>query len=232
MTPPRQILASLVFLAALNSWTQLKTLALGGFIVFLLVGISILRKSFTLKDFVGGGFGFAFLFSVFCAVPASVNLFAHGSSPVIYPLVTLTEALWLGSFEVPQVIGLTSQGLISSTGLMLRVLTSSGVTLWLVLSLGWLNFFRGLRSLGVPAIALQVAAMMLIFTHILVRRSEDIHLAKKSRLICREKTKHGCAWVTARIAQIWEGSLRLMEEVQMAMDARGFRGEARFEKWK
>lgn len=231
-SPPLMVLASIIFVISLGFCTELKTLCLGAFFVFMLVGTSLVRSHFTLKEFLGGGFGIAIVFSILSSCPASVNVFSHSSSPVVFPLLSLSKAYFLGPFEIPPVIGITSQGLVSSATLILRVLTSSGVTLWLFLSLGWLNLFRGLRTLGVPALPLQVAAMMLIFTHILVRRSEELHFAKKSRVICRETNKHGRAWVTARIAQIWEESLRLMDEVQTAMNARGFKGEARFEKWK
>jgi energy-coupling factor transporter transmembrane protein EcfT len=232
LTPPRQVLATLVFLVGLSFCTELKSLSIGAMLVLVLVGNSILRKNFTLKDFFGGGFGLAIIFSILSSGPASINIFAHSSSPVICPLVTLPKAFFIGPLEIPRVIGITSEGLTSSASLMLRVLSSCGLTLWLFLSLGWLNLFRGLRSLGVPALPLQVAAMMLIFTHMLVRRSEDFHFAKKSRVVCREKAKHGRAWVTSRIARVWEESLRLMDDVQIAMEARGFKGEARFEKWR
>ncbi|MDH3383300.1 MAG: energy-coupling factor transporter transmembrane protein EcfT, partial [Deltaproteobacteria bacterium] len=56
----------------------------------------------------------------------------------------------------------------------------------------------------------------------------DVHLGKKSRTVCRVPTAAQQAWVGSRIARSWERSLHLMEEVSMAMAARGFTGEAKF----
>jgi len=62
----------------------------------------------------------------------------------------------------------------------------------------------------------------------MIRHSEEVHLGKKSRTVCRARTAAEQAWVGSRIARSWERSVHLMEEVSMAMAARGFTGEARY----
>ena len=66
------------------------------------------------------------------------------------------------------------------------------------------------------------------YAHALLRHSEEIHLGKKSRTVCRTKVATEQAWVGSRIARSWERNLHLMEEVSMAMYARGFTGEAKY----
>lgn len=77
-------------------------------------------------------------------------------------------------------------------------------------------------------VPLQVIGMTVRFMYAFQRQAEEIHLAKKSRSVCRAPIVSMQAWVGSRIAAAWERSLRLMEEVGEAMTARGFRGERRF----
>ena len=89
------------------------------------------------------------------------------------------------------------------------------------------DLLRALRFFRLPAIFLQVIGMTVRYTHALLRHSEETHLGKKSRTVCRTKVAAEQAWVGSRIARSWERSLHLMEEVSMAMSARGFMGEAK-----
>lgn len=231
VSAPLQVSIVFLFLIVVSFCTEWKSLLACGSLILLILLFSLARGEFTGKSFVGAGFGIAVVSSILLSTPASINLFSHASSPVLIPLVHLQQDYLFGPFEIPQIIGLTSQGMIASATTILRILVSSAATLWLLLSLGWVDLFRALRTLGVPALVLQIAAMMLIFTHILVRRTEEIYLAKKSRLICYEKQSAGRSWVALQISSTWELSLWLMEEVHQAMSARGFRGEARFAKF-
>ncbi len=230
LSAPLQVSLVFLFLIVVSFCTDWKSLLVcGGFMFFLLL-FSFARGHFTGKSFIGAGFGIAVVSSILLSVPASINLFSHATSPVFFPLVHLQQGYHVGPVQIPQTIGLTSQGMIASATTILRILISSAATLWLLLSLGWVDLFRALRTLGVPALVLQIAAMMLIFTHILIRRTEEIYLAKKSRRICYEKHSASRSWVALQISSTWELSLRLMEEVHQAMSARGFRGESRFAK--
>ena len=69
--------------------------------------------------------------------------------------------------------------------------------------------------------------MTVRYLHLLLRQSEEVHLGKKSRTICRGPLASDQMWVGSRIAAAWEKSLHLMTEVTDAMTARGFTGEFR-----
>jgi cobalt/nickel transport system permease protein len=126
------------------------------------------------------------------------------------------------------VIGITREGLLTAATFLLRVLASVAAVLWLTLSTRWADLLRSLRFLRLPAIFLQVVGMTVRYTHALLRHSEEVHLGKKSRTVCRTRTASEQAWVGSRIARSWERSIQLMEEVSMAMAARGFTGDAKF----
>jgi energy-coupling factor transporter transmembrane protein EcfT len=100
--------------------------------------------------------------------------------------------------------------------------------LWLTLATRWVDLLRALRSLRLPATFLQIVGMTVRYLHVFHRHSEEVHLGKKSRSVCRTGPAAEQAWAGSRMANAWDRGLHLMEEVAHAMTARGFRGEARF----
>jgi cobalt ECF transporter T component CbiQ len=178
------------------------------------------------REFLSAGFLFALFFSAMMAAPATLNLFSGGT--VVYPLLTLDGERSVGPYLLPNVVGITRQGLLSSATFLLRVLSSTAAVLWLTLSTRWVDLLRALRFLRLPPVFLQVTGMTVRYVHAFLRQSEEIHLGKKSRSVCRAKTGEDQAWAGSRIARSWEKSLYLMEEVGAAMKARGFTGEAKF----
>lgn len=178
------------------------------------------------KELFGAGFLLAFIFSALIALPAILNVFSGGQ--VVLPLLTREQPWHLGPYALPGLIGVSRQGLLTATTFLLRVLSSVAAVLWLTLSTRWVDLLRGLRSLRLPPLFLQVTGMTVRYLHVFHRQSEEIHLAKKSRSICRAPMAVEQAWVGSRIGNAWNRSLHLMEEVSDAMTARGFRGEAIF----
>jgi cobalt/nickel transport system permease protein len=134
---------------------------------------------------------------------------------VVVPLLDRGREWRYGPYFLPSVIGITREGLLTAATFLLRVLSSVAAVFWLTLSTRWADLLRALRFLRLPKVFLQ-------------RYSEEVHFGKKSRTVCRTKTAAEQAWVGSRIAHSWERSLQMMEEVSMAMSARGFTGDAKF----
>jgi cobalt/nickel transport system permease protein len=174
----------------------------------------------------GAGLLMALVFSVLMATPAALNVFTGGQ--VLLPFYSRDQEWRYGPYLLPRVIGVSREGLLTAATLLLRVLSSVAAMLWLTLSTQWLDLLRALRFLHLPPIFVQVAGMTVRYVHALHRQSEEMHLGRKSRLVCRSPIAAEHAWVGARIANAWERGLHLMEEVHDAMVARGFTGEARF----
>jgi len=192
----------------------------------LLPALAVLLSRIRATEFLGAGFLVAVLFSLLMAAPAALSVFRDGT--VVVPLVHLDAEWRLGPFVVPRVIGVTREGLLSAGTLLLRVLPSVAAALWLTLSTRWTDLLRALRCFRVPPIFVQVAGMTVRYLYALLRQAEDLHLGKKSRTVCRGRIASEQAWTGSRIAQSWERSLHLMDEVSAAMKARGFAGEAKF----
>ena len=228
LEPRLRVILTLVFLVAVSFITTIHMLLVCASIVTIFVLAALVTRRFRLKDFLGGGFGVALAFTLIMALPSTLNLFAHGDGQLIFTLWECDSSRHFGPWTIPARIGITQIGIYAAITLLLRVLTSVSAVLWLTLTTRWLDLLRALRSLGVPALVVQIFSMTMIYLHLLLGREEDVHLARKSRMICKERTIVGQKWVGTRIARAWEDSLRLMEEVHQAMTARGFTGDAKF----
>ncbi len=220
--PRAKLAATVLYLVSVSAARTTGALAAHA----LLPVAAVLLSRIRLSEFLGAGFLVAVVFSLLMAAPAALSLFRDGT--VVVPLVRLDAAWRLGPFTVPQVIGLTREGLLSAGTLLLRVLSSVAAALWLTLSTRWTDLLRALRFFRVPAIFVQVAGMTVRYLHALLRQAEEVHLGKRSRTVCRGRVAAEQAWAGSRIARSWERSLHLMEEVGAAMKARGFTGEAVF----
>ena len=220
--PRARLLATLFFLVSVSLARTIPELSAHAVLPLAAIALSRIRPG----EFLRAGFLVAVIFSVLMAAPATLNVFFDGT--VVLPLVDRGREWRYGPYFLPSVIGITREGLLTAATFLLRVLASVAAVLWLSLSTRWADLLRSLRFLHLPAIFLQVVGMTVRYTHALLRHSEEVHLGKKSRTVCRTRTASEQAWVGSRIARSWERSIQLMEEVSMAMAARGFTGDAKF----
>ncbi len=220
--PRARLLALVVFLVSVSLARSIPSLLAHAALPPLALAFSRIRP----REFLGAGFLFAILFSASMAAPSLLNVVSGGT--VVYPLATLGAGVRLGPWMLPEVVGITREGILTAGTFLLRVLSSAAAVLWLTLSTRWVDLLRALRFLRLPPFFLQVAGMTVRYVHALLRMSEEIHLGKRSRTVCRAGIRAEQAWAGSRIAHSWEKSLHLMEEVSAAMTARGFTGDAKF----
>lgn len=217
-----RLLAALVFLISVSLARSIPGLLAHAVLPLIALGLSRIRPA----EFLRAGFLLALAFSALMAAPATLNVVTQGE--VVLPLFLRTEEWRYGPYVLPKVIGISREGLLTAATFLLRVLSSVAAVLWLTLATRWVDLLRALRSLRLPATFLQIVGMTVRYLHVFHRQSEEVHLGKKSRSVCRTRLAAEQAWVGSRIASAWERGLHLMEEVAHAMTARGFRGEARF----
>lgn len=230
LSPGTRVVLVLITVVAISLAREPLLLASLSLAAASVVVLSILFGEFTVRRFLGAGFLVALVFGLVLTLPATINLFAYPDGDVVWPLARLSHSYKIGPARVPAVIGVTNEGLVSAATLLTRQLASVALVLWLALTVRWFDLLRVLRRGGVPSLLLQVGAMTVIYLHLLLRRSEEAHMARRSRVICRPNAREARGWVGRRVARAWEDSLRLMEEVHQAMVSRGFRGEARRER--
>jgi cobalt/nickel transport system permease protein len=108
---------------------------------------------------------------------------------------------------------------------VLRVAASVSFAVLMTISTSHKELFKALRSLGIPNIFIQILDMTYRYIFFFVKVFEEMHLGLKSRLIKKFEKKDAWRWVGSRIGYLFKRSIKMSEEVYMAMVARGYTGE-------
>jgi cobalt/nickel transport system permease protein len=220
--PRARLAATLLVLLSVSLASSLSALAAHA----LLVAGAVCLARIRVRELLGAGLLVAAAFSLLVALPAALNLTSGGR--VLFPLLRLDGPWYLGPYTVPSVVGISGDGLRTAGTFLLRTLTSTAAVLCLALCTRWTDLLASLRSLCLPSLFVHTIGMTVRYLHLLLRQSEEVHLGKKSRTICRSPLASDQMWVGSRIAAAWEKSLHLMTDVSDAMTARGFTGDVRF----
>lgn len=162
------------------------------------------------------------------------------------PLRLLVARLWLGTLAFTGIIALpalfttpgqewftlpgagltvTVQGATSAAYLLLRVLGAATLAFLLVFTTPWTHVLKALRTFRVPAVAVVVLGMTWRYILVLLQAAHAMFDARRSRTVgplpgpVRRRTTAAAAGV------LLERSMRLSQDVFLAMQSRGFRGE-------
>ncbi len=221
LDPRVRLLATLLFLVSVSLARSLPNLAWHALLAAATVPLSRVR----MREILGGGLLVALIFSTLMAAPATLNLVSGGE--VLLPLLTRDGAWRLGPYHIPAVTGISREGLLTAATFLLRTLASVTAVLCLTLSTRWIDLLEALRFLRLPPLILHTLGMTVRYLHLLLRQSQEAHMGKQSRMICRGPLLADQMWVGSRIAYAWEKSLCLMDGIGEAMTARGFTGRLR-----
>lgn len=122
---------------------------------------------------------------------------------------------------------ITTQGLIAATLLIARVETAVTLTTLLVLTTPWMHVLKALRAFHVPEEIVMMLAMTHRYVFLLAETASQMFESRQSRtvgVISRASQRR----VTARTAGVLlSKSVELSNEVFLAMQSRGFRGDAK-----
>lgn len=189
-----------------------------GVFVFFLAAFSRLN----LVSFYGRIFFFGFVFGFLVALPSCLNIIAKGE--VIIPIVRLSKAYRFWIYHIPETIGITRQGIEGVAQLTLRVVNSLSLSFLIIYTTPFPEIIKALKSLRVPDTFLMVITLSYKYVLIFARIAEDIHLAKKSKVVDTNAAE-ARDWVAGRMAFLFRKTRTRCEEVYDAMLARGFSGD-------
>jgi len=152
------------------------------------------------------------LFSFFVSLPAIFNIFTPGS-----PLVGFRV---FGFY-----LAITRQGLKGASFFFFRVLTSVSLCALLMLTTRQNSLLKVLRLFRVPQIFVMILGMCYRYVYLFLELLQNTYLAIKGRVgfICSLDKKQ--AVVGSIIANLWQRSYHLNEQLYQAMLSRGYRGE-------
>jgi cobalt/nickel transport system permease protein len=154
-------------------------------------------------------------FTGIIALPALFNVFTPGA-----PFITLVD---LGSPRI--YLAVTLPGLVTAAFLLLRVGTSVSIGVLLIMTTRWTSLLKSLRVLRVPQSFVLILGMTYRYIYVFLHAANDMFLARKSRMVGRLTPGEDRKWLAASIGTLLSKSFDLSDEVYLAMQSRGFRGE-------
>ncbi|HEX7593609.1 MAG TPA: cobalt transporter CbiM, partial [Anaerolineae bacterium] len=155
-------------------------------------------------------------FTGIVALPALFNVFTPGAS-----LVTLID------LASPRVyLAITLPGVITAAFLLLRVGASVSMAVLLILTTRWATLLKALRVLRVPQAFVLILGMTYRYIYVLLHTANNMFLARKSRVAGRVTGAEDRRWLAASMGNLFAKSYELSDQVYLAMQSRGFRGEA------
>ncbi|MGI8495491.1 MAG: cobalt ECF transporter T component CbiQ [Pyrinomonadaceae bacterium] len=119
----------------------------------------------------------------------------------------------------------TYQGVSSACFLILRVETTVTLSLLLVLCTLWTHILKALRVLHVPVVFIVIFGMTYRYIFVILETAHNMFEARKSRLVGVLSGKNRRRIAASSIGVLLTKSIYLNNEVFMAMQSRGFRGE-------
>lgn len=152
-------------------------------------------------------------FTGIIALPALFSVFTPG--PALLTLVDLP----------PFYLSVTAPGVVTAAFLLLRVGTSVSIGALLVLTTRWATLLKSMRVLRVPQSFVLILGMTYRYIYVLLQAANDMFLARKSRLVGTMSGGEDRRWLTAGMGVLLSRSYNLSDEVYLAMQSRGFRGE-------
>ena len=155
-------------------------------------------------------------FTGIVALPALFNVFTPGA-----PLVTLVD------LASPRVyLTITQPGVVTAAFLLLRVGASVSIAVLLILTTRWATLLKAVRVLHVPQAFVLILGMTYRYIYVLLHAANNMFLARKSRAVGRISGGEDRRWLAASLGTLFSKSYELSDQVYLAMQSRGFRGEA------
>ena len=149
---------------------------------------------------------------------------------VVMPSLFMLPGVPVVVLEVPPIhLAITNNALASAALFVARVGASVSLTLLLVSTTRWTELLRALRVLKMPESIVVVLGMTYRYLFLFLHAANNLFLARASRTVGFTSGAEQRGWVAGAAATLMSRSMKMSGDVLMAMQARGFAGEARTE---
>ncbi len=130
-------------------------------------------------------------------------------------------------YSLPGGLSITAQGLRSALLLVTRVETAVTLSTLLVLTTPWMHLLKALRTLMVPVEVIALLAMTHRYVVLLMETANAMFESRQSRLVGRLNGHEQRRLMVNTGGVLMSKTLDMGNQVFLAMQARGFRGEVR-----
>jgi energy-coupling factor transporter transmembrane protein EcfT len=145
------------------------------------------------------------------------------------PAMFLTpgEALWRLPLLAGASVEITAQGVRTALLLITRVETAVTLSALLVLTTPWMHLLKALRTLCVPVEVIVLLAMTHRYVILLAETANQMFESRQSRMVGRLSGSEQRRLMVNSGGVLLSKTLEMGDQVFLAMQARGFRGEVR-----
>ncbi|MEK6692282.1 MAG: energy-coupling factor transporter transmembrane component T [Nitrospirota bacterium] len=212
--PRLKILSLIIFIIVLSLQRSI-----AGILIFLIVSLSLMSLSgipltLFLKRLLP-----VFLFTTIIAFPASFSFIVNGD-PLLF-LYRSDAPHNVGPIEIPAVISLTRQGVFSALTLIFRVITSVSILFLITLTTPPNRLIKTITYF-MPGTLKSIVSVSYRYIFFLVQKVEQLIMGIKSRSISAVSVPVQQRLVASRIGLLFSLSLRLSNDLERAMEARGY----------
>ena len=218
MVEPRvKVISLLSFVVVLSLQKSIGGIALFSLLAILLVFASKIPFTTFIRRLLP-----AAALTLVIVIPAVLNVIVEGDSLLV--LFRFERSVDIGLPGIPQEIAVTRQGIAGAATLILRVITSVSLVFLLTMTTPPNTFMKTLSSLA-PGPLQPVVAISYRYIFFLVRKVEHFVMGLRSRQIAAVTSTTGRHWAASRIGLLFSISMELSNDLTMAMESRGYRGE-------
>jgi cobalt/nickel transport system permease protein len=184
--------------------------------IFVLAMLSRLSLRMLYKRVLLLGFIFGFL----VALPSAFNVITKGETLLSVAKLPRSYDFWI--YHVPSNIGITEEGILGVGMLTLRVINSLSLSFLVLYTTPFPEIVKALKVLKVPDSFLIILTLCYKYIFIFSKAIEEMHLAKKSRMVREVSNKKAREWIAGRLGFIFRKTHLRCQELFKAMIGRGF----------
>lgn len=119
----------------------------------------------------------------------------------------------------------TSTGVRSAAFLLLRSEVSITLSFLLIMTTPWMHVLKAMRSIGIPALVVVILGMTYRYIFLMLQSASDMFEARQSRIVGTLPGADARRLAAATVGVLLSKSMQLSNDVYLAMQARGYRGE-------
>lgn len=144
---------------------------------------------------------------------------------IALPAVVLVPGPVLGHLPLAG-WAISERGVRSAVYLMARSEATLTLSMLLVFTTPWSHLLRALRALRVPVVLVVLTGMTYRYIFLLVETAQDMIQSRRSRIVGRIDASQRRRLMVASMGVLLGKTFQLSGDVHMAMQSRGYRGEA------
>lgn len=162
------------------------------------------------------------------------------------PIIKSFGPIWIGMFVFSGLIGfpaifitpgptlatipwlnwsISAYGLLSAVRLLLRSEVSITLSFLLIMTTPWMHVLKSMRVIGIPTLVVVILGMTYRYIFLMLQSASDMFEARQSRMIGKLPDKEARRLAAATVGVLLSKSFQLGNDVFLAMQSRGYRGE-------